>query len=107
MPPNCQIQLCLATLKGLVPAYSSAPPPHSKEAPLNHHTPARYGARSEGRKLIQREAGNSILPACPGLRVKDSYWRWPERNLAGNAIYFCAQVLGLSIHDAMRQITGT
>jgi hypothetical protein len=29
------------------------------------------------------------------------------RSLAGNAIDFCAQVLGLSFHDAMRQITGT
>ena len=41
-----------------------------------------------------------------GLIVKDSYWRWPERNLAGNAIDFHVQVLGLSFHDAMRQITG-
>jgi hypothetical protein len=39
-------------------------------------------------------------------KVKDSYWRWPERNLAGNAIDFHVQVLGLSFHDAMRQITG-
>jgi hypothetical protein len=31
---------------------------------------------------------------------------WPERNLAGNAIDFHVQVLGLSFHDAMRQITG-
>jgi hypothetical protein len=29
----------------------------------------------------QREAGNYELPAHPGLIVKDSYWRWPERNL--------------------------
>ena len=43
----------------------------------------------------------------PGLIVKDSYWRWPERNLAGNAIDFHVQVLGLSFHDAMRQLTGT
>ena len=41
------------------------------------------------------------------FKVKDSYWRWPERNLAGNAIDFHVQVLGLSFHDAMRQITGT
>jgi hypothetical protein len=45
------------------------------------------------------------LPAYPGLIVKDSYWRWPERNLAGNAIDFHVQVLGLSFHDAMRLIT--
>ena len=55
----------------------------------------------------EREADNFVLPAYPGLVVKDSYWRWPERNLDGNAIDFCAQVLGLSFHDAMRQITGS
>jgi hypothetical protein len=59
-----------------------------------------------GLKLIPLEAGNFILPAFPGLIVKDSYWRWPERNLAGNTIDFHVQVLGLSFHDAMRQITG-
>jgi hypothetical protein len=51
--------------------------------------------------------GNFILPAYSGLIIKDSYWRWPERNLAGNAIDFHVQVLGLSFHEAMRQITGT
>ncbi len=60
-----------------------------------------------GLQLAQREAGNFSLPAYPGLIVKDSYWRWPERNLAGNAMDFYAQVLGLSFHDGMRQITGT
>ena len=58
-------------------------------------------------ELVEREAGNFILSAYPGLIVKDGYWRWPERNLAGNAIDFHIQVLGLSFHDAMRQITGT
>jgi hypothetical protein len=56
-------------------------------------------------ELIAREAGNFILPAYPGLIVKDSYWRWPERNLAGNAIDFHVQVLGMSFHDAMRRLT--
>ncbi|MGH7953068.1 MAG: hypothetical protein ACREFE_14290 [Limisphaerales bacterium] len=60
-----------------------------------------------GLQLIAREAGNFILPAFPGLIIKDGYWRWPERNLAGNAIDFHIQVLGLSFHDAMRQITGS
>lgn len=55
-------------------------------------------------QLIAQAAGNFILPAYPGLIVKDSYWRWPERNLAGNAIDFHVQILGLSFHDAMRQI---
>ena len=58
-------------------------------------------------QLIEQEAGNYTLPAYPGLIVKDSYWRWPERDLAGNAIDFHVQVLDLSFHDAMRQITGT
>jgi hypothetical protein len=40
------------------------------------------------------------LPACPGLIIKDSCWRWPERNLAGKPIDFHVQVLGLSFHDA-------
>jgi hypothetical protein len=60
-----------------------------------------------GLQLIAREAGNFILHAYPGLIVKDSYWRWPERNLAGNAIDFHVQILGLSFHEAMRQITST
>ncbi len=59
-----------------------------------------------GLQLIPREAGNYSLPAYPGLILKDSYWRWPERNMAGNTIDFHVQVLGLSFHDAMRQITG-
>jgi len=58
-----------------------------------------------GLQLIPREAGNFILPAYPGLIIKDSYWRWPERNLAGNAIDFHVQVLGMSFHDAMRHLT--
>ena len=40
-------------------------------------------------------------------KIRNTYWRWPERNLAGNAIDFHVQILGLSFHDAMRQITGT
>ena len=60
--------------------------------------------QQRGLQLVERETGNFILPAYPGLIVKDSYWRWPERNLAGNAIDFHVQVLGLSFHDAMRQI---
>ncbi|MCW5556221.1 MAG: hypothetical protein KIS67_29240 [Verrucomicrobiae bacterium] len=63
--------------------------------------------QQRGLQLIEREAGNFILPTYPGLIVKDSYWRWPERNQAGNAIDFFMRVLGLSFHDAMRQITGT
>ena len=57
-------------------------------------------------QLIEQEAGNFLLPAFPGLIVKDSYWRWPQRDRAGNTIDFFVQVLGLSFHQAMRQILG-
>jgi hypothetical protein len=63
--------------------------------------------QKRGLQLVECEAGNFVLPAYPGLIAKDSYWRWPERNMAGNAIDFHVQVLGLSFHDAMRQITDT
>ena len=41
-----------------------------------------------GLQLTERDADNFTLPAYPGLIVKDSYWRWPQRNLAGNTIDF-------------------
>ena len=63
--------------------------------------------QKRGLQLIERSAGNFELTAYKGLLLKDSYWRWPQRNLSGNAIDFFVQVLGLSFHDAMRQITGT
>lgn len=57
--------------------------------------------------LLQKRGFQLIeLPAYPGLLVKDSYWRWPERNLAGNAIDLFMRVLGLSFHDAMRLLIG-
>jgi hypothetical protein len=62
--------------------------------------------QKRGLKLVELPAGNFELAAYPGLMVKDSYWRWPQRDLAGNAIDFFMRVLGLSFHDAMRQITG-
>jgi hypothetical protein len=62
--------------------------------------------QKRGLQLIEQAAGNFIVPAFPGLIIKDSYWRWPERDKAGNAIDFFVQVLGLCFHDAMRQITG-
>ena len=62
--------------------------------------------QQRGLQLLERPAGNFILPAYPGLIVKGRYWRWPERNLAGNAIDFFMRSLGLSFHDTMRQIIG-
>lgn len=60
-----------------------------------------------GLPLVEREAGNFELPTHPGLILKDSYWRWPQQDLAGNAIDFFMRVLGMSFHEAMRQITAS
>ena len=62
--------------------------------------------QKRGLQLLELPAENFELAAYKGLLIKDSYWRWPERNLAGNAIDFFVQVLCLSFHDAMRQIIG-
>jgi hypothetical protein len=51
--------------------------------------------QKRGLQLVARDANNSTLPEYPGLIVKDSYWLWPERDLAGNAIDFCMRVLQL------------
>lgn len=58
-----------------------------------------------GHQLIETGGGNCLVPAFPGLIVKASYWRWPERNQSGNAIDFHVQVLDLSFHAAMTAIT--
>jgi len=41
-----------------------------------------------------------------GNNVVGNNWRWPDRNLAGNAIDFYTNVLGVSFHDAMKELTG-
>ena len=63
--------------------------------------------RRRGLEIVARDAGNFESLTHPGLLLKESYWRWPERNLAGNAIDLFVQVFGMSFHDAMRAITGT
>ena len=60
-----------------------------------------------GHQAVETGGGNFLVPAFPGLIVKDSYWRWPERNQSGNAIDFLVQVVGLSFHDAMEALTDT
>ncbi|HWJ18079.1 MAG TPA: hypothetical protein VNR65_05040 [Geobacterales bacterium] len=60
-----------------------------------------------GLVLVELPADNFAVTAFPGLIVKDCYWRWPERDLAGNSIDFFVQVLGLSFHDAMKTITAS
>ena len=60
-----------------------------------------------GLALVETGGGNFLVGAFPGLIVKDCYWRWPDRGLAGNTIDCLVQVLGLSFHDAMTAITAS
>jgi len=60
-----------------------------------------------GLALVETGGDNFAVRAYPGVIVKDCYWRWPERELAGNAIDFCTQVMRLSFHDAMRELSGS
>lgn len=39
-----------------------------------------------------------------GILIKASYWRWPERELAGNTIDFYVNVLRVSFAEAMTEI---
>ena len=59
-----------------------------------------------GLTLGDRGGGNFEIQQYKGLILKSSYWRWPDRNLAGNAIDFYMKVLGLSFHDAMKELSG-
>lgn len=65
-----------------------------------------YASRRKPRSARNQASDGPPLAAYKGLLLIDSYWRWPERDLAGNAIDFFVQFLGLSFNDAMRQITG-
>ena len=58
-----------------------------------------------GLALHDRGGGNIEVEQYKGLLLKASYWRWPDHNLAGNAIDFYVKVLGLSFHDAMKELT--
>ena len=89
--------------------------PQSEKAPRWTHEQIRAARvaplapllKKQGIQMVELPAQNIELPAFKGLIVKDSYWRWPEQNKAGNAIDFFVQVLGLSFNDAMRQIIGS
>ena len=58
-----------------------------------------------GFALRDRGGGNVEVVPYQGLLLKASYWRWPDRNLAGNAIDFYTKVLGTSFNDAMKELT--
>ena len=59
----------------------------------------RYGLR-----LQPAGADNFHVEMYAGLIVKRSFWRWPQRNMQGNAIDLFVNVLGFSFNEAMRRI---
>jgi len=83
--------------------------PHAQRWTREQIRAARMAPRvpllpKRGLQLMEKQAGNFELSAFPGLIVKASYWRWPQRHLDGNAIDFFVHSLKLPCHDAMRQI---
>ena len=71
-----------------------------------------------GLALRDRGGGNLEVESYNGLLLKASYWRWPDRDMAGNAtcpqclrhsrcrrVDFYVKVLGTSFHEAMEDIT--
>ena len=57
-----------------------------------------------GLRLRPIQNGNTLVEDYPDLVVKQHYWTWPERNMAGNTIDFFAKVLHLSFNQAMQII---
>ena len=58
----------------------------------------------QGLRLRETGAGNFHVLDYAGLVVKDSYWRWPEHAMQGNAIDFFVRVLNRSFAQAMNSI---
>ena len=79
-------------------------PPWSREQIRDARKAQLAPLIAKGLTLVELPADNFAVTAFPGLIVKDSYWRWPERDQAGNTIDFFVQILGLSFHDAMKTI---
>lgn len=67
------------------------------------------GVTREGKKgrkeMYSDVVGFTGMPGEP-RPSRSGYWRWPQRDRPGNAIDFFMRVLGLSFHQAMRQLTG-
>jgi hypothetical protein len=60
-----------------------------------------------GLHLLETGGGNYTVREHPGLVIKDSYWRWPERGMGGNTMDLYMQVLRLSFNDAMLELSQT
>ena len=97
----------------MTPRWSDRSPPSRASTPAWNREQIRaarmvaLAPRLEKRGLVLRDrgGGNMEVMQYQGLLLKASYWRWPDRELAGNAIDFYMKVLGVSFHEAMRELT--
>lgn len=58
-----------------------------------------------GFRLRPLQNGNILIEDHPNLVIKQHYWTWPDKNMAGNTIDFFVKVEGLSFHQAMQIIS--
>jgi len=72
-------------------------------APLLLDRGYRLGPLPYGNFRILPDPHHPTAPA--GLLLKQSFWTWSEKNIAGNAIDFFTKVEGQSFHQAMQIIT--
>ena len=69
--------------------------------PALRAAPERFGGGGS-----PAEGPDPADPEAPiGLVLKQHFWIWPDRNLAGNAIDFFVKVEGKTFHQAMEIIT--
>jgi len=50
---------------------------------------------------------NGAATDLAGLVIKHSFWIWPDRNIAGNAIDYFVKVEGMTFNQAMQIITAS
>ena len=72
--------------------------PQIRQARLVHLAPL---LQRRGVRLQDLDHENYGVAVYNDLMIKHHYWRWPSRNLAGNAIDFFVQVEEMSFHEAM------
>lgn len=72
---------------------------NARRAPLVQLLSAR------GLHLHETGAQNYRVREHPGIVVKNSFWREPDTDRAGNTIDFFVHVLGMSFNEAMREIS--
>lgn len=60
--------------------------------------------QERGLHLRETGGGNYRIGELPGIVIKDSFWRDPSTERAGNTIDFCVVVLGMTFNQAMEAI---